>query len=57
MAKVSLTINGQAVTADSSQTILEVCREQNIDDIPTLCYDDKLPPFGSCFLCVVEVEG
>jgi formate dehydrogenase major subunit len=38
-------------------TILQVCREQNIDNIPTLCYDDKLPPFGSCFLCVVEIEG
>ena len=54
---VKLTINGKAVTASPDQTILKVCREQNIDSIPTLCYDDKLPPFGSCFLCVVELEG
>lgn len=54
---VTLTINGKMVTASPDQTILKVCREQKIDSIPTLCYDDKLPPFGSCFLCVVELEG
>jgi len=54
---VKLTINGREITADPSQTILQVCRDQKIDNIPTLCYDEKLPPFGSCFLCVVEVEG
>ncbi|UCE24207.1 MAG: molybdopterin-dependent oxidoreductase [Candidatus Zixiibacteriota bacterium] len=54
---VKLTINGREITASPDQTILQVCREQNIDNIPTLCYDDKLPPFGSCFLCVVEMEG
>lgn len=55
---VKLTINGKEIQASPDKTILEVCREQNIDNnIPTLCYDEKLPPFGSCFLCVVEVEG
>ncbi|MEW6051164.1 MAG: molybdopterin-dependent oxidoreductase [Candidatus Zixiibacteriota bacterium] len=53
----NLTINGRTITASTDKTILQVCREQKIDNIPTLCYDDKLPPFGSCFLCVVEVEG
>jgi formate dehydrogenase major subunit len=56
-AMITLTINGQKVTASPEKTILQVCREQKIDNIPTLCYDDKLPPFGSCFLCVVELEG
>ncbi len=54
---VTLTINGQTVTASPDKTILTVCKEQGLDTIPTLCYDDKLPPFGSCFLCVVEVQG
>ena len=54
---VNLTINGQKITADSNLTILQVCREQKLDEIPTLCYDENLPPFGSCFLCVVELEG
>ena len=54
---VTLEINGQLITASPDKTILQVCREQQLDDIPTLCHDEKLPPFGSCFLCVVELEG
>ncbi|MFQ5498731.1 MAG: 2Fe-2S iron-sulfur cluster-binding protein [Candidatus Zixiibacteriota bacterium] len=54
---VSLTINGRDITATKGQTILQVCHEQKLDSIPTLCYDPKIKPFGSCFLCVVEVEG
>jgi formate dehydrogenase major subunit len=54
---VTLTINGQQITASPDKTILQVCKEQQLDNIPTLCHDEKLPPFGSCFLCVVELEG
>lgn len=54
---INIKINGQQITADPEKTILQICREQKLDDIPTLCYDEKLEPFGSCFLCVVEVEG
>ncbi|GAB4332067.1 MAG: formate dehydrogenase subunit alpha [Calditrichia bacterium] len=56
MSKVQIFIDGKPVIADTSQTILQVCREQGFE-IPTLCYDDQLEPFTSCFLCVVEVEG
>ena len=55
---IKLTINEKEITTSPDKTILEVCREQDIDNnIPTLCYDEKLSPFGSCFLCVVELEG
>ncbi len=54
---VKLTINGKEISASPDKTILQVCHEQNLDTIPTLCYDKKLPPIGSCFLCVVEMEG
>jgi len=57
MQKIKLTINGQGIDADPEKTILQVVQEQGLDDIPTLCYDPKLPPYGACFLCVVEVEG
>jgi formate dehydrogenase major subunit len=57
MEKIKLTINGQEVYAGPQQTILQVVQEQGLDEIPTLCYDPKLPPYGACFLCVVEVEG
>jgi formate dehydrogenase major subunit len=57
MDKVKLTIDGKQVTARANQTILEVIQENQIADIPTLCHEPKLPPYGSCYLCVVEVEG
>ena len=57
MEKVKLTINGQEIYADPQQTLLRVVQEQGLDEIPTLCYDPKLPPYGACFLCVVEVKG
>jgi formate dehydrogenase major subunit len=53
---VELTINGRAVAARPGQTVLELVREQGLDTIPTLCHEPGLPPFGSCFLCVVEVK-
>jgi len=57
MKTLTLTINGREVQAAENQTILEVINEHGIDRIPTLCYEPKLPPWGSCYLCVVEVEG
>ncbi len=57
MEKINLKINGKDITAKAGQTILEVVREQNLDTIPTLCYSPELEPYGSCFLCVVEVKG
>ncbi len=54
---VELTVNGRKVTGRVGQTILELVREHELDDIPTLCHDPRLEPFGSCFLCVVEVKG
>ncbi len=52
---VTLTVNGRSVAARPGQTILELVREQDLDEIPTLCHEPGLPPFGSCFLCVVEI--
>jgi len=57
MALVKLEINGKRVIADSAQTILKVARDNGIGDIPTLCHDDQLEPFASCYLCVVQVKG
>jgi formate dehydrogenase major subunit len=55
--RLEITINGKEYEAEAGATILDVIRKHRIDDIPTLCDDPKLPPYGSCYLCVVEVEG
>ncbi len=57
MKTIKLEINGQTVEARPGQTVLEVVEEQKLDTIPTLCHSPELKPYGSCFLCVVELEG
>ncbi len=57
MPLVKLEIDGKRIIADGGRTILDVARENGIDSIPTLCHDDQLEPFASCFLCVVKVQG
>ena len=56
MSKIRLNINGLEVCGYEGQTILEVARENGVD-IPTLCHDDRVAPYGACGLCVVELEG
>ena len=56
MASVKLTINGQEVTAQAGQTILDAAQEAGID-IPTLCHHPALKPIGACRVCLVEVAG
>ncbi|MBF0435451.1 MAG: FAD-dependent oxidoreductase [Magnetococcales bacterium] len=53
---VPITLNGRAVEAKANATIREVAEAQGIK-IPTFCHDNRLKPFASCFLCVVEVKG
>jgi formate dehydrogenase alpha subunit len=53
---IELTINGRKITAEDGSTILQAAKKNNIY-IPNLCYDKRLRPYGSCRLCIVEVEG
>ncbi len=56
MEKIRLNINGKEVCGFPGQTILAVAQENGIE-IPTLCYDQRMEIYGSCGLCVVEMEG
>ncbi len=51
-----LTINGIQVTAREGQTILDVCKENNIN-LPVLCDLKGLTPVAACRLCLVQVKG
>lgn len=53
---IRININGREVQAKSGMTIVEAAAAYNID-IPTLCHDERLDAYGSCGLCVVEVQG
>jgi predicted molibdopterin-dependent oxidoreductase YjgC len=54
MVKVS--IDGREMQVPEGTTILEACRQLEIDT-PTLCQLETLTPVNVCRVCVVEVEG
>jgi bidirectional [NiFe] hydrogenase diaphorase subunit len=56
MKRISLSINGQAVSGRAGQTLLQVARKHGIA-IPTLCHFPGLSPMGACRVCIVEVAG
>ncbi len=49
-------INGQPHQFADGLTINEALRQIAVE-VPTLCHDDRLEPYGSCRLCAVEVKG
>ncbi|MDR7153395.1 formate dehydrogenase major subunit [Sphingobium xenophagum] len=53
---VSLTIDGQAVTLPEGTSIMRAASLLG-GSIPKLCATDNVESFGSCRLCLVEVEG
>ena len=53
---IRIEVDGRVVEGFEGQTILEVCRDNGIE-IPTLCYEPKLPGFGACRMCVVRGRG
>lgn len=52
---ITFTINGQTVTAQKGETILQAARKAGFY-IPTMCYLEKTTPCASCRLCVVETD-
>ncbi|MDH3308953.1 MAG: 2Fe-2S iron-sulfur cluster-binding protein, partial [Acidimicrobiia bacterium] len=53
---IEISIDGKPVQALEGSTILDTCRDADIDT-PTLCYLQTLTPVNACRACVVEVEG
>ena len=53
---VQVEIDGMPATVKAGTSILRAARESGVD-IPKLCATDSLKPFGSCRMCLVEVEG
>lgn len=55
-AQVTLEIDGQQVTVNHGTSVMRAAAEAGIT-IPKLCATDSLDPFGSCRMCLVEIEG
>lgn len=56
MEMVNLQINGIDVEVPAGTSILDAARKVNIK-IPVLCYNDDLPAWAACGICVVKTEG
>jgi formate dehydrogenase major subunit len=55
-ATVDVTIDGIAVQVPAGTSVMRAAKQAGID-IPKLCATDSLDAFGSCRLCVVEIDG
>jgi len=53
---VTLEIDGVAVTVPAGTSVMRAAIESGVQ-VPKLCATDSLEPFGSCRLCLVEIEG
>ncbi len=53
---VCLTIDGRAVTVPEGTSVMRAAAEAGVT-VPSLCATDSLKAFGSCRLCLVEIEG
>ena len=53
---VTLTIDGHAVTVPEGTSIMRAAMEMGTQ-VPKLCATDMVEAFGSCRLCLVEIEG
>lgn len=54
--QITLTIDDREITVPEGTSIMRASIMAGIN-VPKLCATDSLEPFGSCRLCVVEIEG
>ncbi len=55
-ATIDVEIDGLPMTVPAGGNILRTARESGIT-IPKLCANSSVKPFGSCRMCLVEIEG
>ncbi|RKZ79940.1 MAG: formate dehydrogenase subunit alpha, partial [Gammaproteobacteria bacterium] len=53
---INFTLNGESVSAEQGDTLLDVAKQQGIE-IPHLCYSDREGADGNCRACMVEIDG
>ncbi|MEF7612932.1 formate dehydrogenase subunit alpha [Aquincola sp. MAHUQ-54] len=54
--EVTLEIDGQQVTVPKGTSLMRAAADAGVM-VPKLCATDSLEPFGSCRLCLVEIDG
>lgn len=54
--QVTLEIDGNQISVPAGSSIMHAAIQAGVS-VPKLCATDSLEPFGSCRLCLVEIEG
>jgi formate dehydrogenase major subunit len=52
----TIVLNGRRIEAEAGQSVWNVARQAGVT-VPSLCASAALKPYGSCRLCICEVEG
>jgi len=52
---ITLTVDGIEVQVPAGSTVLQACESIGVE-VPTLCTDPRLDPYGACRMCVVEIQ-
>src|SRR4051794_31385308 len=55
-ALVTLEVDGKPLTVASGTSVMRAAMEAGIQ-VPKLCATDNMKAFGSCRLCLVEIDG
>jgi len=53
---MNVLVDGAAIEVEPGTTVLEAIRACG-GDVPTLCFDERLAPFGACRVCLVSIDG
>lgn len=53
---IDVTVDGQSVSVAEGTSVMRAAALAGVD-VPKLCATDTLDPFGSCRLCLVEIDG
>jgi NADH dehydrogenase/NADH:ubiquinone oxidoreductase subunit G len=53
---VTITINHETYSVEKDRSVLSICNDMGIE-IPALCHNEALKPYGACRLCMVEVKN
>ena len=56
MSKITITINGQTLSCNEGESILQIARREGIE-IPAICYLSGCSPTMACKLCMVDIDG
>ncbi len=53
---IHFTIDDRSLSVPKGTTVYHAAKQHGID-LPIFCYQDRMPPFGACRVCLIEVEN